>query len=41
MKESDVLFKKGMEMLRSGEYKKAEELFIKAREIARGNRQII
>lgn len=31
MKESDVLFQKGMEMLKSGQYKQAEELFRKAR----------
>jgi uncharacterized protein HemY len=34
MNESDTLFRKGMEMLRSGEYKKAEELFCRAKELA-------
>jgi TolA-binding protein len=34
MKESDVLFQKGMELLKSGQYKQAEELFRKARATA-------
>lgn len=34
MKESDILFQKGMEMLKAGEYKRAEETFCKARSIA-------
>lgn len=37
MKESDILFSRGMEMLKSGDYKKAEELFIKAREMVKKN----
>lgn len=39
MKESDVLFHKGMELLRNGEYRKAEETFHKAKELA--NRETI
>lgn len=34
MKESDVLFRKGMEFLRNGEYRKAEETFNRAKELA-------
>ncbi len=33
MRETDVLFKKGMEMLKRGEYRKAEMIFHKAKEI--------
>lgn len=35
MKESDKFFKQGMRMLQSGEYKKAEDNFKKARDLAR------
>lgn len=35
MKESDKFFKQGMRMLQLGDYKKAEENFKKARDIAK------
>ena len=34
MKESDMLFRKGMEFLRNGDYRKAEEIFNKAKDLA-------
>ena len=33
MKESDILFQQGMELLKTGQYKKAEEVFNKAKNI--------
>jgi len=34
MRESEILYRKGLELLRLGEYRKAEETFSKARELA-------
>ncbi len=33
-KEADVLFRQGMELLKNGDYKRAEEVFPRARDIA-------
>jgi Flp pilus assembly protein TadD len=34
MKESDLLFRKGMDLLRNGDYRRAEETFNRAKELA-------
>ena len=34
MHESDILYNKGLELLRLGEYRRAEETFSKARELS-------
>ena len=34
MRESEILYSKGLELLRQGEYRRAEETFSKARELS-------
>jgi tetratricopeptide (TPR) repeat protein len=41
MRESDILYNKGLELLRQGEYRKAEEIFSKARELSDNEKKAI